>query len=266
MGAPMSPSLADLRMFEIISDILQRFPYRHNILHLSVYRDDGFILFNNNKENLIEFFNIANNIHPLIKFTHEISSSSLQFFSSSSLQFLDITIFKGSRFRNNQILDVKLYRKPTENFQYLERNPAHPQSVFNGFLTGEIIRIIRSSNNSKDITNEINVFKNKLLQRGYKEKEIDDIIKNTENKDRKNCLHYKVREKRTMPPLVIATKFNPVFKQLGKAIRKHWQLIENDNTANQLFSRPPIIAYKKHNNLKEYLTFSKLRNNNTGTN
>ena len=61
-----------------------------------------------------------------------------------------------------------------------------------------------------------------------------------------------------MPPLVFATKFNPTFTGLGKIIRKHWHLIEKNETAKLLFPRPPIIAFRKHSNLKEGLTSSKL--------
>ena len=250
-GAPMSPSLADLRMFEIISNILELFPYSNNIIHLSVYRDDGFILFNGSKQDLETFFQIANNIHPLLKFTHEMSSD--------SIQFLDITIFKGERFRVNQILDVKLYRKPTENFQYLERTSAHPSSVFNGFIIGEIIRIIRSSNNRHDIDKEIKLFKAKLLLRGYNEEEVNKLITKATNRDRRDCLRYKLKDKRKIPPLVLATKFNPAFKGLNKIIKKHWHLIEKNEAAKILFPRPPIIAYKRQRNLKDKLTSSKLR-------
>ena len=130
MGSPCSPSLTDLRMFEIITAIFKKYPYRESIVLLSVYRDDLFLLFNGEESKLRLFFEIANDIHPLLKFTFDISNS--------SLQFLDVTVFKGDRFKNSSILDLKLFRKPTENFQYLHRTSAHPASVFKGFLIGEI--------------------------------------------------------------------------------------------------------------------------------
>ena len=81
----------------------------------------------------------------------------------------------------------------------------------------------------------------------------------TLNKSRKSTLVYKKNKiKRKAPPLILATKFNPLFKQLGKLIRKHLHLTENDATATRLLPRPPIIAYRKHRNLKEYLTSAKL--------
>ncbi|CAG2195150.1 unnamed protein product [Mytilus edulis] len=122
MGAPMSPSLTDLRFFEIISKILKEFTHAFKIIHLSVYRDDGFMLFAGNDNELVDFFEIANNIHPLIKFTHETSRT--------NVHFLDVTVYKGKRFITNTILDIKLYRKLTDNYQYLHRSSSHPSSVF----------------------------------------------------------------------------------------------------------------------------------------
>ncbi|XP_063411586.1 uncharacterized protein LOC134694503 [Mytilus trossulus] len=237
MGALMSPSLTDLRIFEIISKILKEFTHAFKIIHLSVYRDDGFMLFAGNENELADFFEIANNIHPLIKFTHETSRT--------NVQFLDVTVYKGKRFITNKILDIKLYRKPTDNYQYLHRSSSHPSSVFKGFITGEIIRFIRSSNNVEDIEAQIQLFREKLQKRGYVADEIDPLITTTMKRTRESTLRYISRKKGKSPPLCFITKFNPRVKQLGKTLRKHWHLISNDGTANQLFKKPPIIAYQK---------------------
>ena len=251
MGARPSPSLTDLRMFELISEILKKFTHSNKILHLSIYRDDGFIIFDGEEDEIKQLFEIANNIHPLIKFTHEISTK--------NIQFLDVTVYKGNRFYAENILDFKLYRKPTDNYQYLERSSAHPASVFNGFIIGEITRLIRSCTNKIDLDVQVELFKTKLLKRGYTEKEIEPIFNRTLKKTRVSTLQYKVKKKGHPPPLVLITKFNPIIKQLGKTLRKHWNIIEKDDTAKQIFKRPPMIAYKKHKNLKEYLTSAKLK-------
>lgn len=117
---------------------------------------------------------------------------------------------------------------------------------------------MRSSNNKKDTLKEIETFKTKLLQRGYSEKDINPIITNALHKERKDCLRYKLKNKRAMPPLVLATKFNPSFNGLNKAIKKHWHLIEQNDSTKTMFPKPPIIAYKRHKNFKDLLTSSKL--------
>ena len=225
MGSPASPSLTDIRMFEIITEIINTFQHKNLIIHLSIYRDDGFILFTGSEHELQTFFNIANNIHPLLKFTYETARD--------CLKFLDVEVFKGSRFL-------------TQN------------SVFKGLIIGEITRIIRCTNNQRDINTQIDILCSHLRKRGYDNKELDKIITSAKTINRKTTLQYKRKVKNKKPPLVLSTKFNPCFKQLGRIIRKHWHIIEKDETAKKLFPKPPIIAYKKHQSLKDVLTSAKL--------
>ena len=63
MGAPISPSLTDLRMFEIVTEILVRYRHCHKIISLSMYRDGGFIIFNSYEQEQIQFFEIAITVH-----------------------------------------------------------------------------------------------------------------------------------------------------------------------------------------------------------
>ncbi|CAG2208061.1 unnamed protein product [Mytilus edulis] len=159
---------------------------------------------------------------------------------------------------NTGVRELFVVIDKNDNYQYLEKSSAHPASVFKGFIIGEITRFIRSCCNRDDLDIQIKVFKQKLTLRGYSENEINPLIDKALRKNRLNTLCYKKRNKQNCPPLVLATKFNPLLKQLRRRIRKHWQLIENDITAKNLFPRPPMIAYRKHKNVKEYLTSAKL--------
>ena len=83
-----------------------------------------------------------NHMHPTLKFTYEASTT--------SINYLDLTIFKGNRFHTTGILDTKVYRKPTETYQYLHRKSSHPPHVFNAFIYGECLRYARNTNNPED--------------------------------------------------------------------------------------------------------------------
>ena len=88
-----------------------------------------------NKELLQVFVDVTTNstnskFHPNIKFTAEISEN--------EITFLDTVVFKGERFNNESILDIKSHYKPTETFQwYTHLNPCHPPGVKNGIKKGE---------------------------------------------------------------------------------------------------------------------------------
>ena len=74
------------------------------------YIDDVFSLWNKSKQDINLFIEQANQFHPSIKFTAEISEN--------EITFLDTIIYKGDRFQTDSILDIKTHYKPTETFQY----------------------------------------------------------------------------------------------------------------------------------------------------
>ena len=82
------------------------------------YIDDVFSLWDINKEEIGSFIELANNHHPTIKFTADISET--------EINFLDTCIYKGDRFKKESILDVKTHFKPTETFQYTHFSSCHP--------------------------------------------------------------------------------------------------------------------------------------------
>ena len=69
------------------------------------YIDNIFSLWDSNIQEINLFIKQANNFHPTIKFTAEISEM--------EITFLDTIISKGERFRNESILDIRTHYKPT---------------------------------------------------------------------------------------------------------------------------------------------------------
>ena len=65
------------------------------------------------KQALEDFKQLANNIHPTIKFSFNSNEQ--------EIPFLDTIIYRG---RDNIL--TRLYHKPTDNKQYLHFNSAHP--------------------------------------------------------------------------------------------------------------------------------------------
>ena len=81
----MSHSLTDLRMFEIITDILKEYQYSNSILLLSVFRDDVLILFRKVKKHLPEFLNIADSILHCLNLRMKFRIEKKQFSISSKI-------------------------------------------------------------------------------------------------------------------------------------------------------------------------------------
>lgn len=244
MGGACSAELADIRMFEILqNDILQKFIHKSNILLCKRYRDDIILLYKGNELEIHKLFEIANKSHKHLKFTYEINRN--------SIAFLDTLIYKGKRFETDSILDVRTYMKKTETYQYLERTSCHPSSCFKGFVRGESYRHLRNTNDIQVLTKSLNEFKTRLINRGYKENEIDEVLRETLTLNRNILL--KDKDKTKKRTLVFITKYNPGLKHLKRILLKHWKELSENSRCKTIFTSKPMIAYKRNRNIREIL-------------
>ncbi|KAK3086137.1 hypothetical protein FSP39_014058 [Pinctada imbricata] len=169
MGSRCSPSVCDIRMYEITTEIINKFPHKSRILYHGRYRDDGFIIYSGDENEIHELFAIANSAHPLLKFTYDMSHN--------QMDFLDTAVYKGARFLEKNVLDIKTFIKPTNTYQYLDRNSAHHPSVFKGFIKGETIMYLRNTSDKIILSNMLSELKCYLIKRGYEDKEVQDLIR-----------------------------------------------------------------------------------------
>ena len=122
------------------------------------YIDDIFSLWTTERKEIDEFIALANRHHPSIKFTAEISDK--------EINFLDTTVYKGERFHNQGILDIRTHFKPTETFQYTHFSSCNPHGVRKGLIKGEALRILRTNSSAKSFYENICNFKKRLRARG----------------------------------------------------------------------------------------------------
>ena len=250
IGSAPSPAICDILMFEISNQIISQFQHKDKIFYHGRYRDDGFIIYHNSDKNEVEdLFKIANAFHPLLKFTYEIAEF--------KITFLDVNVFKGSRFTTDGILDLETHFKPTNSFMYLHRRSSHCPHVFNGLIRGEAVRYVRNTNNEKTISKLMKQFRIRLKERGYSDEEIYTNIQKALSINRKELL--KSKESTKDIPLVLITKYNPGLKKIKKYIMKHWHLLKYDETCEPILSENPMVAYKRHKNLGDILTSSLIK-------
>ncbi len=140
MGKKFAPSYANIYMAELEQELLGK----AGKLPLAYWRflDDIFIIWPYSEIEFLEFLKLLNNHNDSIKLTHTINKD--------SIDFLDVTIFKGERFQTEHILDTKVYFKPTDTHELLHKESFHPPHTFKGILKSQIIRFYKICNNSSD--------------------------------------------------------------------------------------------------------------------
>ena len=119
MGTEMAVAFSNIFMNKVDTEILNQ-PKRTKTARLETYRRHILALDYKQRQNEVEqFIEQANDHHPTIKFTAEISDK--------ETTFLDTYIYKGARFERDAILGVHTYFKRTETFQYTHFKSCHPQ-------------------------------------------------------------------------------------------------------------------------------------------
>ena len=245
MGTKMAVSFANIFMAKIETEILSRSKYKP--LVWKRYIDDIFSLWNTNRENIQMFIDLANNHHQTIKFTAEVSTT--------ETTFLDTIIYKGERFRSENILDIKTHFKTTETFQYTYFSTCHPTTTKRGFVKGEALRLLRTNSSEALFEEEINNFKERLTERGYPINFVENALSEVKHEGRKQSLAKKQKEPKRILPFV--TQFHPAVPNLKQILMSKWHLIERQPLLKEIFE-PPIISYRRGRSLKDVLVRSKL--------
>ena len=185
----------------------------------------------------------ANNFHPTIKFTAEISEI--------ETTFQDTIIYKGDRFRNDSILDIRTHCKPTETFQYTHFTSLTPPGVKRGFIKGEALRLLRTNSSETMFEDNLSKFKSRLIKRGYPKELIRRTLLDVNFATRQLALLQKNKTRKRVLPFV--TTYQPSVRHSKKILMLNWDLIQNQPLLNTVFRNPPIIAYKRGTSFKDML-------------
>ena len=214
MGTKMAVAFASIFMAKIEKEILGQNSIKP--IFWKRFIDDVISALDTSKNEIEEFLLKANNFHPTIKFTAEISET--------ETTFLDTKVYKGVRFNKDSILDVRTHFKPTETFQYTNFYSCHPPDVTKGFIKGEALRLLRT--NSSEIAFEENMrnFSTRLKNRDYPATTVEKHLLEVNFSERKKALEQrnKTARKKILP---FVTQYHPALPNLKNILMGKWHLI-----------------------------------------
>ncbi len=241
MGAAFSPTVANIFMSSFFQQFLKT-TNNHPVL-LTRYIDDVFIIWPK-KFPLAKFITAINQFHPNIKFT--TSSSDL------TINYLDLTIYKGKLFEEKQLLDIKTYQKPRNLYQYLHFTSHHPKSNFKSIVIGECIRYIRTNTDEENYKIQTKLLHIRLQARNYPNK---FLIKHINSLDYQNRPQYLTAAPQQHH---IETKPRPLFKCLPPPQLKQLKKItlHNYRSLQPFLGKPHFILFQ-HKTLQDLLVNSK---------
>lgn len=249
MGHKASPAICDIVIYYLEKHILSL--ANGKIFEWLRFRDDVFALYTGSEQEASIFLDRANQLHPTLKFKYNISRT--------HGVFLDTIVFKGKRFNTENILDFKPYVKPSEKFQYIHRQSSHPKAVFQGLIKGELMRFVRTATNLEDYMNRAELFKQKLMIRGYSAIEFNSAFEQVHHHQRNTYLEERDTKKYAQMPLVFTTTYNPHLHGFQRALTRNWDIITKSDYLTKIFPRKPTIAFRRNKNLSDTLVRARLK-------
>ena len=97
-----------------------------------------------------------------------------------------------------------------------------------------------------------------LLDRNYKKSIINSAILKAKQIPRKKAIE-KVDSEEKMKRPVFAVHYDPRLPALPSIIKRHWRtMVTNDPHLKEVFPLPPLVAYKRPQNIREKLIRSKI--------
>ena len=233
MGAPFSPTMANIYMSIFLKNFLQTQPSKPYLLKR--YIDDILIIWTGTVVQLQQFLQDLNKFNPNLKFTHQQSAS--------TIDFLDVTIYKDTSFPFTNILDVKTFQKKLNLYQYLHFSSEHPRSVFKALIKGECIRYIKTNSTEESYIATVFSFRKRLLRRDYPAIFVEKATDTVKYSDRQKYLNKISKPPGPPPPLyklVSPSGFNSL-KQL---------VLQNYSKLKSMFPRfIPLRHPTLHNKL-----------------
>ena len=118
-------------------------------------------------------------------------------------------------------------------------------------------RIVRICSKPADREKHFGKLKEMLLARDYKSKLIDAAIEKARNIPRAEALKKVVREKNQNRPVFVVT-FDPRLPSMTQTVHRHYRTMVQDPYLKEVFPEPPLIAFRRQKNIREFLIRAKV--------
>ncbi|CAN0475988.1 unnamed protein product, partial [Discosporangium mesarthrocarpum] len=190
MGTPAAPDLANITLAEIETQLLSGQP---QVLLFVRYIDDIFGVYKGReteaKDAILPMYNSLN-------LTLTVTTS------CSTVDMLDLVIFKGPRFSTQGYLDIRTHQKSMNKYLYLPARSAHPLHSQKGFFKAELQRYVVACSSHTDYRLLTNLFFKRLRSRSYPPKFLGGLFSSVRYSDRQSLLHTGTKHTSHRPPLI----------------------------------------------------------------
>lgn len=202
------------------------------------YLDDIFGIWTHSKEEFREFADILD--------THDSSIRLKYVINDLTIDYLDTTVYKGTTFKKDQTLDIKVFFKETDTHALLFKTSFHPRHTYKGLIKSQLIRFKRICTQDEEFEKAVKILFGVLRKRGYPRSLLRICLKTFQVQKLKD-------EKENVP---FITNYSTISANLHHKVKTNYQnFIEHQGL---LKNSKIISAYRRNKNLNDYLVRAKL--------
>jgi hypothetical protein len=193
------------------------------------------------ESDLSKFINFVSTFHPALKYTFEISRT--------SLPFLDLFICIQA---DSDRLSTSVFYKDTDSHSYLLYSSSHPKSCRDSIPYSQFLRLRRLCSEQHDFETKIQEMASFFKNRQYPTPTVESALTRTGNLNREATLMPKTTSDSEDRP-VLAIKYHPHNLQVKNVLLRNFHIIQDDPDLAEIFPKPPLVAYKRDNNIRDQL-------------
>ena len=166
--------------------------------------------------------------------------------SDTSLAFLDIKLsIEGNG------LCTSVHYKPTDSHSYLLYSSSHPSHVKNSIPYSQLLRLRRLCSEDSDFSLKSEEMCHFFDKRGYPASVVQAGHHRAQQIDRQSALQTSQKENNNRIPFTLT--FHPHNHAVKSIILKNFKLLQNDPDTGRIFSQPPLISFKRDENIGNFL-------------
>ena len=211
-------------------------------------RDDIYMAWPGTVEQLLEFMNWLNSIHPSLVFTYD--------YSKDGVEFLDTFVYAVG-----DEIHTKLYSKPSDTHCYLIPTSCHRNHVLKNIPYGVARRVRQNNSEDTNFLEQREVYTSYLLDRGYHASLIEDAFdKFSDIANRKNLYALKDKNESTTCLIPMVMDQNPALPNMGGIIHKYKHLLNLDPALKKLVRADSVfVSHRKNKTIGGMLVHNKYR-------
>ena len=193
------------------------------------------------REELTQFITAVNSFRPALKYTWEISDT--------SLAFLNINIWI-----EGNSLCTSVYYKRTDSHSYLLYSSSNPSDVKNSIPFSQFLRLRLLRSDDSDFSENSEAMCQFFDKRGSPVSVVQADHQRAQQIDRQSAPQ--TTEKENTDGIPFALTFHPHNQAVKSIILKNFKSLQNDSEIGTIFWQPLLILFKRDKNVGNFLVRS----------